>query len=128
MGQQEVNDVPRDGGSPAMAVTTTWSMPGAAGACRCARHPASAADRVAARLVEAAIRPGLRQRPAPAQRRRIWELAGPLHCSIIGTCLSSDELRRLLRKLKLGGRMLRTTSCTASPCASPANPARRQSF
>jgi hypothetical protein len=38
----------------------------------------------------------------PARRRRIWELGETLHCSIVGTCLSTDELRRLLRKLGAG--------------------------
>lgn len=41
-------------------------------------------------------------RPALPRRRRIWELGGTLHCSIIGTCLSTDALRRLLRKLGFG--------------------------
>ncbi len=41
--------------------------------------------------------------PATPQRRRIWELAGSLHCSIIGTCLSTGELRQLLVKLNLPG-------------------------
>ncbi|RAI54570.1 DUF2325 domain-containing protein [Roseicella frigidaeris] len=39
---------------------------------------------------------------APARRARIWELSPNLHCSIIGTCLSTHDLRRLLRKLGLG--------------------------
>ncbi|HIP53656.1 MAG TPA: DUF2325 domain-containing protein [Chromatiales bacterium] len=33
------------------------------------------------------------------QRRKIWDLDSHLHCSIIGTCLSLDELRRLARKI-----------------------------
>ena len=37
--------------------------------------------------------------PADGRRRtRIWELASYLHCSIIGTCLSTSELRGTLRK------------------------------
>jgi hypothetical protein len=37
--------------------------------------------------------------PADGHRRtRIWELAGYLHCSIIGTCFSTGELRGTLRK------------------------------
>ena len=37
--------------------------------------------------------------PADGHRRtRIWELASYLHCSIIGTCLSTSELRGTLRK------------------------------
>ena len=36
------------------------------------------------------------------RRRRIWDLGESLHCSIIGTCLTTDEIRRLLRKIGLG--------------------------
>ena len=39
--------------------------------------------------------------PAPARRTKLWEFASSLHCSIIGTCLSAQELRHLLTKLKL---------------------------
>ncbi len=35
----------------------------------------------------------------PARRTRIWEFNTNLHCSIIGTCLSTGELRQVLRKL-----------------------------
>src|SRR3954447_12560498 len=38
----------------------------------------------------------------PTRRRRIWDLGESLHCSIIGTCLTTDEIRRLLRKIGLG--------------------------
>ncbi|GGF48269.1 hypothetical protein GCM10011611_63350 [Aliidongia dinghuensis] len=42
---------------------------------------------------------------APAKRRsRIWDLAPNLHCSIVGTCLSTRELRQIVGKL--GGRDL----------------------
>lgn len=37
------------------------------------------------------------------QRKRLWELSGNLHCSIIGTCFSTAELRQLLVKLDLPG-------------------------
>jgi hypothetical protein len=40
--------------------------------------------------------------PRP-RRTRIWELGGSLHCSIIGTCLSTAELRHMLIQLKVGG-------------------------
>jgi Uncharacterized protein conserved in bacteria (DUF2325) len=40
------------------------------------------------------------QSPAPVRRTKLWELGGSLHCSIIGTCLSAQELRHLLTKLK----------------------------
>jgi len=36
-------------------------------------------------------------------RTRIWDLNASLHCSIIGTCLSAPELRRLLIRLKVAG-------------------------
>jgi hypothetical protein len=38
-----------------------------------------------------------------AKRRRIWELAGSFHCSIIGTCLTTAELRQILLKTRLVG-------------------------
>ena len=41
--------------------------------------------------------------PASKRRTQIWELHQSLHCSIIGTCLSSGELRRLLVRLKVEG-------------------------
>ncbi len=31
-------------------------------------------------------------------RRKLWEIAQHLHCSIVGTCLSMDDLRKLTRK------------------------------
>jgi hypothetical protein len=37
--------------------------------------------------------------PDPARRTKIWEFNTNLHCSIIGTCLSTSELRQVLRKL-----------------------------
>lgn len=49
-----------------------------------------------------AIQPTTLREAAP-RRRRIWDLGTSLHCSIIGTCLSTDELRRLLRKAGVGG-------------------------
>jgi len=39
----------------------------------------------------------------PTRRTPIWELSGSLHCSIIGTCLSTGELRQLLLKLDIDG-------------------------
>jgi len=35
------------------------------------------------------------------RRKKIWELEHRFHCSLIGTCLELDELRRLGRKLKM---------------------------
>ena len=40
----------------------------------------------------------IKREPAP-RRTKIWEFNTNLHCSIIGTCLSVQELRQILRKL-----------------------------
>ncbi|HUA78263.1 MAG TPA: DUF2325 domain-containing protein [Acetobacteraceae bacterium] len=37
----------------------------------------------------------------PGKRSRIWEFDTSLHCSIIGTCLSTGELRQILKKIGL---------------------------
>lgn len=37
----------------------------------------------------------------PSRRAKIWEFNTNLHCSIIGTCLSTGELRQVLKKLGL---------------------------
>jgi hypothetical protein len=37
------------------------------------------------------------------RRRKIWDLSESLHCSIIGTCLSTGELRQLLVKIGTDG-------------------------
>jgi len=39
--------------------------------------------------------------PGPARRTKIWEFNANLHCSIIGTCLSTGELRQTMKKLGL---------------------------
>ena len=39
--------------------------------------------------------------PGPPRRTKIWEFNTNLHCSIIGTCLSTSELRQVMRKLGL---------------------------
>src|SRR6516225_2457470 len=41
--------------------------------------------------------------PAEPTRRRIWEISDDLHCSIIGTCLTTAELRQILVKIPLAG-------------------------
>ncbi len=41
--------------------------------------------------------------PATKRRTAIWDMHHSVHCSIIGTCLSSIELRRLLVKLGVIG-------------------------
>ena len=45
--------------------------------------------------------------PAPVvssepKRRRIWDLSGNFHCSIVGTCLTTAELRHILIKVQPG--------------------------
>jgi hypothetical protein len=35
----------------------------------------------------------------PPRRSKIWEFSTHLHCSIIGTCLSTGELRQIMKKL-----------------------------
>jgi hypothetical protein len=37
----------------------------------------------------------------PRRRTRLWELNGTYYCSIIGTCLSTADLRQVLKKLEL---------------------------
>src|SRR5262245_1487628 len=49
-----------------------------------------------ARLLAAPETPELR-------RRRIWEISSNFHCSIIGTCLTTGELRQILVKMRLHG-------------------------
>jgi hypothetical protein len=41
--------------------------------------------------------------PAAKRRTTIWDMHHSVHCSIIGTCLSSAELRRLMVKLGVPG-------------------------
>ena len=53
------------------------------------------------------VRPPLVQRAndvrasAPPRRTKIWEFHTNLHCSIIGTCLSTGELRQVLKKFRI---------------------------
>src|SRR5262245_38678745 len=46
------------------------------------------------------IEPALPEQRA-SRRTRIWELSSHLHCSIVGTCLSTVELRQVLSKAKM---------------------------
>jgi hypothetical protein len=41
--------------------------------------------------------------PTEPKRRRIWEISSNVHCSIIGTCLTTAELRQILVKIQLAG-------------------------
>jgi hypothetical protein len=43
---------------------------------------------------------------AVRKRSRIWELSENLHCSVIGTCLSTRELRQAMNRLGFEGRDL----------------------
>ena len=36
-------------------------------------------------------------------RSKLWELNASVHCSIIGTCLTTAELRRVMGKVLPGG-------------------------
>jgi Uncharacterized protein conserved in bacteria (DUF2325) len=48
-------------------------------------------------------RPMAEARTDVARRSRLWELAETLHCSIIGTCLTTAELRRTLVRIGVSG-------------------------
>src|SRR5437870_1437745 len=45
-----------------------------------------------------AIPPALVRRESAPRRIKIWEFNTNLHCSIIGTCLSSADLRQIVKK------------------------------
>lgn len=47
------------------------------------------------------LRPAIVPDPGSTRRTKIWEFNTNLHCSIIGTCLSTGELRQVLGKLGL---------------------------
>jgi hypothetical protein len=49
---------------------------------------------------DASALPGLE---SSSRRTKIWEMHTTLHCSIVGTCLSTGELRRLLIRLRVAG-------------------------
>src|SRR4029077_13775091 len=68
---------------------------GAAGALR---------GRMLGALPPRMIEPELDEQLARVSRRtRIWELSNHLHCSIVGTCLSTGELRQILTKTGMAG-------------------------
>jgi len=46
--------------------------------------------------------PRVTPRPPVRSRSKIWELNGSIHCSIIGTCLTTAELRRVMAKVLPG--------------------------
>jgi len=56
-------------------------------------------DRLASLLHESSLQSAAWASPAPKrQRARLWELSESVHCSIIGTCLTTGELRRVMGK------------------------------
>jgi hypothetical protein len=74
-------------------------------ACGHGASPALAPRAVLARpaALRLVSRAGDAAAAAPARRTRLWELAPSLHCSIVGTCMSAGELRRVLQKLQVQG-------------------------
>jgi hypothetical protein len=76
---------------PSWAASTALVRPKASW-CPCEPRPVPAPSVAALTAAEA----------GPVRRTRIWDLSPSLHCSIIGTCLTAHDLRRLLRKLNLG--------------------------
>jgi hypothetical protein len=54
-------------------------------------------------LVHLSEMPASQPARAELTRRRIWELGSSFHCSIIGTCLTTAELRQILVKIGLPG-------------------------
>ena len=53
----------------------------------------------AAALSMASAKAGSPVKIAPRQRTKLWDLNGSIHCSIIGTCLTTGELRRVMAKV-----------------------------
>lgn len=66
-----------------------------------AGHPVrpEAADRLAGLLSHRRLEEALAADPSPRrQRAKLWDLNDSVHCSIIGTCLTTGELRRVMNK------------------------------
>ena len=74
------------------------AMPGRHGVLPCRRRTIAARLRCRRSLVVRADRHRSTCRDR-ARRTKIWEFNTNLHCSIIGTCLSTGELRQVLKKL-----------------------------
>lgn len=74
------------------------------------------------------VPPRLIRREVAPRRTKIWEFSTNLHCSIIGTCLSTAELRQVLRKLGPGteGRSDHDLHATAVAMAAHRDDAARQ--
>lgn len=54
---------------------------------------------IAAGIIDAAASSAASVKAVPRQRTKLWDLNGSIHCSIIGTCLTTGELRRVMAKV-----------------------------
>lgn len=63
-----------------------------------ASHNAMTMSQSAVSVTTSRERPDRESNKSEGRRTKIWNLPDALHCSIIGTCLTSGELRSLLRK------------------------------
>ena len=45
-----------------------------------------------------AVKPALPVSPVPSSRNKLWQLPSLLYCSIIGTCLTCSELRKIVAR------------------------------
>ncbi|ATQ70094.1 MULTISPECIES: DUF2325 domain-containing protein [Methylosinus] len=59
-----------------------------------------ALQRVSSSVLEKLTQPPRISRGEPGVRRRIWEIIGASHCSIIGTCMTIAELRKIARRTR----------------------------
>jgi hypothetical protein len=55
---------------------------------------------VSSSVLEKLTQPTRISRGEPGVRRRIWEIIGASHCSIIGTCMTIAELRKIARRTR----------------------------
>ena len=66
--------------------------------------------------------------PSSPRRRTLFDLSPMLHCSVIGTCLTMAELRKVLKKVAGGdAERLSITTSTPRACASRPSRGRRSS-
>jgi hypothetical protein len=77
---------------PRLNLTNLRFKPDAGGLARAIPFPAAAPI-----LINRKQQPML---PPVTRRTRIWELSSHFHCSIVGTCLSTAELRQVLAKAR----------------------------
>jgi len=72
------------------------ALPRPAAESRAHQRPANSLKLVAAAVTPLPAQP-LRLSSGPMRHRaKLWELSGSVHCSIIGTCLTTGELRRAM--------------------------------